>query len=396
MAPAAALLLALALRAQAQVDAGVRLEAAVRHGDPPVVAGEGRALDLSALPRLALRVTGGGNSVSAAYTPRFSLLAVGPHARSEQLHEGELRAVMQRGDPFRLEAFASGAAGRTDLVTEGRRGTGTGTGATTTLTTRAIDLERLRTGLALALVPGRRTELLVSGWVAHDGGTTAASREAYPMARSVEAAAAVRWRATRLDRIGLELTANHTRIASRRADSTSGTLLATWRSQLGPATEARAGAGAVVFASRVPDEDGAGRQTLRRMAPAAQLGLTRTETRPLDVTGELAGTLGATVDRTTGRASPGADASASVRWPWSRLVALTGRGAAAFTWPDAGTGRSRTGRLEAALSFALTPRLHLDLGGFGTWQRIDPPTRSRLDSYGASLSLELGAPPLRF
>src|SRR5512142_1716984 len=118
MAPAAALLLALTLGAETELVAGVRVESTVRHTDPPPFPGEERALDLSAFPRLGLRVSGGGAALGAVYSPRLSVLAVGPHPRHELMHEGDLRLQRARGPAFRLEAFGNGAVGRTDLVSE--------------------------------------------------------------------------------------------------------------------------------------------------------------------------------------------------------------------------------------------------------------------------------------
>src|SRR5512142_1846668 len=214
MAPAAALLLALTLGAEMQLDAGARVEASARHSDPPTTPGERNAIDLTALPRLGLSVSGSGATAAVAYTPRFSLLAVGPHERGELLHAGELRLGLARGPAFRLEAFGTGAVGRTDLVTERLRGSGAGapggTGTTTFLSTQQIDLERLRTGGSLMVAPDRRTELLVTGAVGQDGGTNQPSRAVYPLARAVDASAELRWRASRLDRLGLLLAANQT------------------------------------------------------------------------------------------------------------------------------------------------------------------------------------------
>lgn len=395
MAGVAALLLALTLGAEAQVDAGVRLEATARRLDPPDVSGEERSLDLIASPRVALRVAAGEATLRASYFPRFSARGVGRDARAEQMHEGELRLELTRGAPFRLEAFGAAAAGRTDLVSEIQSGTTPGTGASTILRTEQIDLERLRAGGSLSLAPSRRLELLLSGAVGRDGGTDARSREIHPPARTLESRAELRWRATRLDQVGLQLSGTQARIAMLRADAAWANALATWRHRLSPRTEAWSGAGAVAMTSRVPDPDATGtaRTSSGRVAPAAQLGIQRTGSEPLDATVAVSGELGATMDRVTGRATPGVDARASLRWPWSRVVALTGTGAGALTWGEA--GRIRTGHLELGASFTLTRRLQLGLAGFGTWQRAEGPAAARVESYGATLGLSLEAPPLR-
>lgn len=397
MAAAAALLLALTLGAQTQLDASLRVEAAPRRSDPPTLPGERNALDLTAAPRLGLRVSGGGATASMVYSPRFSLLAVGPHSRGEQVQEGELRLQLARGPAFRLEAFGDGAAGRSDLVRESQRG-GAGGGApgtTTVLSTQQIDLERWRTGGSLTAAPDRRTELLLTGAVGQDGGTNARSRAVYPVARALDGTGELRWRATRLDRVGLLLAANQTRVARARANSAWASGLVTWRHAFAPDVEAWSGAGAVWLDSRVPATAPAtGRTTETKLSPAAQLGISRTPAGPGTLGGELAGTLGASVDRSSGVATPRADAHASLRWPWTQAIALTATGSGSLTWSE--QSRTRTGQIVAALSFALHPRLHLDLGGYGTWQRSTGPSAGDLDSYGGALSLSLEAPPVRF
>jgi len=394
MAGAAALVVALTLGAEAQVDAGVRLEATARRLEPPAVPGEERSLDLTASPRLALRVASGEATLRASYFPRFAARGVGRHVRAERMHEGEVRLELTRGAPFRLEVFGTAAAGRTDLVSEIESGTTPGTGASTILRTEQIDLERLRAGGSLSLAPSRRLELLLTGAVGRDGGTDARSREIHPPARTLESSAELRWRATRLDQVGLQLAGTQARIAALRADAGWGSALATWRHRLSPRTEAWSGAGAVAMTSRVPDPEAGGTRTsAEQVAPAAQLGVQRTGSEPLDTTVALSGELGATMDRATGRATRGLDARASLRWPWSRVVALTGNGTGSVTWGDA--GRIRTGHLELGASFTLTRRVQLGLAGFGTWQRAEDPAAARVDSYGATLGLSLEAPPLR-
>lgn len=394
MASAGALLLALALGAEAQLDAGVRLEAAARSAQPPPVPGEDEAIDLTAMPRLALQVTAGAAALSADYSPRFAVLAVGDDARSEQLHAGTLRLALARGPAFRLEAIADGAAGRSDLVTENRRTSGESV-TTPVLSTQQIDLERWRGGLALSLAPSRRTALLLGGARSQDGGTNATSREVYPVARTWEGSAEVRWSATRLDRLGVLATGAQARIHSLRADSGWVSALATWRRRLAPRTETWAGAGAVLLSSRVPEaEVGTPRRTRSSLEPAAQLGLGLTAVTPTDASGELSAALGASVDRQTGEATPRAEAAVTLRWPWTPVVAFTCRGSGALAWPE--TGRTRVGLLTAGLSFALHPRVRVDVGGYGSWQRSPDPALPPVDSYAATLTLSAEAPPARF
>jgi hypothetical protein len=394
MSSAAALLLAVTLGVETQLDAAVQLEAAVLRTDPPPSPRARNEIDLTALPRLGARVSGGAATLSALYSPRFSLLGVGPQVRREQLQEGELRFQLVRGPRFRLEGFGTGAAGRSDLIRESRSAPPGGTGTTTTLSLQPIDLERWRTGLALSLAPDRRTDVFLAGAVSQDGGTNAASRAVYPVARTVDGSAELRWSATRLDRLGALLSGTQARVASRRTDSAWASALGTWRHQFSRRTEGWSGAGAVLLVSRFPIAEGPERTTDSSVEPAAQLGVTRTAVEDRDVTGELGATLGASVDRFTGRAAPQADARASLRWPLTSVAAFTGRTWGTLIWADPGT--TRIGQVDLAMSFRVLPRVHVELGGFGTWQRSSDPAVGRLDSYGAAFSVSLEARPARF
>lgn len=388
-----ALLLALALAAETQIDAGIRVEAQARRDDPPAVAGERRAVDLTALPRLALHVREGWLALDTTYSPRFSALALGPHSRREQVHEGEVRLRLSRGPMFRLETFASGARGRSDLLTQSIAGGPGGGAVTTTLSTRSVDFERARAGASLSAALDGRTELNLAGSLSQDGGTDAASRATYPRARVLSGSGELGWDVTRLDRLGLLLSADQTRIAQLRSDSLSTSAQATWRRRLTRRSELRSSAGAVVLVSRLPDAGSSSRATHTLLQPAAQLGWALTG-EPMHVTGDLAATLGATVDRNTGQAVRRGEARASLTWPWSRYVAAVGRGSGGLSWSDA--GRIETSQLALGLAFTLTPRVHLELRGTGAWQRSTDPAAGDLDSYGAVLSLSLDAPPLRF
>ena len=404
MVPGLALLLAVALGADTRVETGVRTEARARRFDPAPTPAQKDSIDISATPHLILRLTGGLGSLSATYAPRLTASDLGPDLGWERMHEGELRLQLAPGPVWSLEAFASGGAGRTDLLTENRTaatrtgagtGTGTGTGTNTISTIRTVDLERVRTGLSFRAAPGRRTELLLSGAVSEDGGTNARSRIALPVARAAEAGAELRWRATRLDQLGLRLAAAQARIAAHRTDSAWASALGTWRHRLAPDVELWTGAGAVMLQSRVPEQGPPPqpRTTSRETRPAGELGLARTSGQQ-EVTGEVAGTVGASVDRLTGAATPQLDLRSNLRWPLTSSVALVWQGTSALAWPD--TGRTRRGQLELGASFTVGPRTLVDLGAYGAWQNSTDPAVPDLSEYGAFLSLALDAPPLTF
>lgn len=440
MSPALALLVAAALGADTRVDLGVATEARFRHLDPAPTPADRNALDLTATPHLILGVTGGLGSLSATYAPRLTASDVGTDLRWEHMHEGELRLRLAPDLTWSLEGFASGGIGRTDLITENRNagaatgggtGGGPGTPTNTIATLNTVDLQRLRGGLALTLAPGRRTQAILSGAVSEDGGTTRLFRTVLPSARSAEAGAELRWNATRLDELGVRLAASATHIESRPqtdsnghpvvgpTDSAWGSALATWRHRLDPQVEMWAGAGAVAMQSRVPmlSSDGVHteHETQRQSAPAGELGIVRTartqevatdqgapqeaaSSRPTrlrrEATGRLVATLGGSVDRLTGVATPTLDVRGELRLPVSSSVAVVGQGTGTLTWPS--RGRTRRGQLELGLSRQLGPRALVELGGYGSWQNSDDPGVLDLAEYGAFLRLSLNARPFTY
>jgi hypothetical protein len=407
MAPALPLLLALALGLDGRVETGIRTEVRGRRIDPAPTPSQGEAVDLSATPRLVLSLLGAGATLSASYAPRLTAADVGPDARFEYMHEGELRLRLDPDAVWHVEAFANGGLGRTDLVTENRTATG---GPSTVSTLGTIDVGRLRTGLSLRVLPARRAEFLLSGAFSVDGGSDDASRAVYPVARSVESAGELRWSATRLDQVGLRLAGAGSRVSDRQVDAAGVCALATWRHHASPQVEIWGEAGAVALQSRAPVAPGSpDRRTLHQVRPAGELGLSRhapvvpvasdpsarEATAPAHlVTGELVADLGASVDRLTGMAEPELDVRAALRWPVARHLEVVGSGAGSLAWPE--TGQTRRGQLELWLSLALTPRASLDLGGYGAWQSSSDPSTPSFGEYGAFLSLTLDAPPLTF
>lgn len=441
MSPALAVLLAAALGANVRIETGIRTEARVRRLEPAPTPAEKDAVDLSAYPHLNLGVTGGLGEFAASYSPRVTAADVGPDLRWEHLHEGDVRLKLAPGPIWSLEGFGSGGIGRTDLVTENRNagavtgtgvgtgtgtgtgiGTGTGTGApgttgpgsgTSTIpTVGTVDLQRWRAGLQFHLQSSRRTEFTLSGAVSEDGGNNRVSQIVLPVARGADASADWRWSATRLDQLGLRLTAAQSRIAALSTDSGWASALGTWRHRLAPDLEFWWGAGAVGLQSRIrkvpslPE-----RETKRQVKPAGELGVLKTPPAPeqpaeqgaagaqpgrgrLALTGGLIATLGATVDRLTGVATPQLEVRSDGRLPVTTSVAIVGSGLAALTWPD--TGRTRRGQLQLGASFQVASRTLVDLGGYGSWQNSDDPAVPDISEYGGFLRLSLDAPPLTY
>lgn len=416
MASGLALLLATALGAEAQVEAGIRFAAEARNSDPAVTAGEARTVDLGAAPHLLLRLIGGRTSLVAAYFPTFTERSVGPDARFDYLHAGVLRLRVAPSTAFELEAFGSGSTGKSDLLREtrgasgdaGNGGTSGAEGAATSsvLTTQRVRREGVQSGFSARIAPDRRTEILLSGSVSQDGGTDRESRVVYPVARTSDVAGSYRWSATRLDQVGVHAQAAQARLAALRTDSSWASAVAGWYHQVGLRSRTWLGAGVVALRSRVPAETGPGRTTSTAVRPAAETGLAWTTAPPgtgtegaqpvreLRTSGELAATLGATVDRLTGVAAPQFDARLRVQIPFTARAAVVGAAAGGQRWPQAGI--TRTGRAELGISFRLSERVLLDLSGYGTWQRSTDPAVQKLTVYGGILSLGLDLPALTF
>lgn len=391
-----ALLLAIALAAEGQIDAGLRIEALGRRLDPATPA-DAHAVDLTAAPRVAAELRGGGLSAQLRYSPTFTAADVGPDHRTVVMNAGDARVAFAPVPALRLEAFGHGEAGLEDrtvlrpepLAPAGGAG---GVGGPVA-TTQRVNVERYRAGGSLRLAPARRGELLFGGAWLLEGGTDATSRATNPLIRGAEASAEARWNASRLDVLGLRAAGVVARAARLRTDSTWVSALGTWRRRLSPSVELWTGAGAVELWSRKPAAGRTARTTEQRLAPAAELGVARTAT-DLNPTALLSGTLGGTVDRITGVASPSAEVTAAVSWPLARWAAVAASGSGSLLWPDSGT--SRLVSVRAGPSFRLATWSRLELAAFRTRQWSTDPLVPTVDSYGASLAVTLEPDPLRF
>ena len=85
MSGISALLLALALGADARVEAGVRLETRARHTDPARPPAAEKAIDVAAVPTASLHVTSGASSLTATYAPRITAADLGPDVGYDHL-----------------------------------------------------------------------------------------------------------------------------------------------------------------------------------------------------------------------------------------------------------------------------------------------------------------------
>ncbi len=437
-----ALLLTVALGADVRIEPALRTEALVRRLDPPPSPAEKDALDLTANPSLNVLVTGGAGTASILYNPTFTATDVGPDLRWQHMHQGEARVRLGMRPTWNVQGFASGGIGRTDLITVNRAatgGSGGGTGgapgtATTTISTvQTLDLMQWRGGMSLQLAPGRRTTLLLAAALSEDGGTTTRSQLTRPVARGADASAEVDRSVSRLDQLGVRVTAMQMRIAALHVDAAVETALATWRHNLTPQVLVSMGAGAAAFQSRLLRNAGRpelGRETQRLYSPAGQLGITKVARVPIvtqgqtsppprppgeedetppadtaeppptqaqaqvldlaapgrsrltDVTGSLTATLGGTVDRNNGVATPSFDLGGTVRWPLVGDVSVFSDASGSLYWPKGGR-RTRRGQADLGASFPLGTQLGFDVGGYGTWQHSEDPTVPNVSEYGA-------------
>ncbi|HVO20939.1 MAG TPA: hypothetical protein VMU15_16875 [Anaeromyxobacter sp.] len=430
MAAALPLLLVFALGVDSQLEVGLRTEVRAHRTDPPPTPDQARGVDLAASPHFLLRLLGGGDSLQLSYTPRFTERNIGPNGLYEYMHEAELRLHVSPDPTWSFEAFAGGAAGRTDLVTENLvssasagGGTGGGPGTSTSISnvtsTRAIDIERLRAGLSLRADPSRRDEYLASASGIFDGGANASSREAYPIAHIVDAAAEYRHAVTRLDQLGVRLSGEWGNVPSLRATSVTSTALALLRHRFSPELETWGGAGAVFLFSRVEATPPASPSRVREIRPAAELGLVRTPpprpppsaeaegpatVQPIlhpslrDYTADAVAHLGAAMDRNTGIASPQLDGTAGLSLPVSERFSLLARGTGVVTWPQG--GGTRTATLNLGGRYAFLQRVLLEAGAYGTWQHSYARTAQTLQpsfhEFGVFLALTLDAPRASF
>jgi hypothetical protein len=457
-----ALLLAVALGADVRIEPGLRTEALVRRIDPAPTPADKDALDLTANPTLSAAVTGGVGSASLLYNPTFTATDVGPDLRWQHMHQGEARVRLGMRPTWNVQAFASGGIGRSDLIslnrsagggagggTGGSGGTGTGgapgTATTSISTIQTLDLMQWRSGMSFQVAPDRRTTLILAAALSEDGGATARSRIFRPVARSSDGSAELGWYASRLDQLGLRLTAMQMRIAALSVDAAVGTALATWRRNLTPAIQLSTGAGATAVQSRVlrTGQPQLGRETQRLYSPAGQLGITKVARAPIlsqgqttpplpapgdedetnptettappptqaqaqvqdlavpgrsrltDATGSLLATLAGTVDRNSGVATPSFDVTGALRWPFIGDMSLFSDASGTLTWPKGGR-RTKRGQADLGASFPLGPRVTCDVGGYGTWQHSDDPAVPNVKEYGAFVRLGLRARPITY
>jgi hypothetical protein len=395
MTAALPLLLASVLGAGGRLDLGLGSEAGLRWSEPPMMNGDRRTLGLTLTPRVGLHLIGAPLSAELTYRPRFSIQDLGPHRSFENYHEGELRLRLEPNDVWRLEPYAVGGFGRTDLVTLSRlQPTQAGPpGQTQTIaTTSILDLRSVRAGAALHLRLDARSELLLSAEGGVSGGRTARSKASLPTEHTATGTIQYDWSATRLDRVGLRVTATHSRIPAMVGESAVGNALATWQRRLARDVDVSLGAGAVGFYSSYPLVLGQpARVVSRNVRPSAELTLSRTGGAE-ELSATLSGRLGATSDRLTGRASQDANGSLLLSYPASAWLRLHARGDGSMSWPAG--GQVRRGGLDTGGDLRLGPSASVTLSGYGTWQRSTTPAAPTLTEYGVLLGLTLRAQTL--
>jgi hypothetical protein len=391
MTPALSILLACALGAEARVETGIRAEGSARWTDPVADPADAHSIDLAAAPHLLLRLQDGMATAELAYRPRFTARDVGPDHRLEQLHDGALHLRLETDATWRVEAFVGGTVGRTDLVTLNRSATDVSQ-TTAVRTTGAVDIQGFRSGLSLRLEPARRDEILLSAGYTVGGGATRRARALLPIERAATASAEYGRRVTRLDRLSLRLSGTASRLPDQHSDAAWATAIAGWRRHLTAALEGWAGAGAVGFYSSVPDAGQPGTLDVRRAArPAGELGLAYTGG-PERLSGGLEARLGAISDRYTGVVSQGAEGAATLSWPATATFEAHARGTGAAAWTPA--GQVRRNGLEVGASYSFTPRVRLDVGAYGAWQRSTDPGLPTFKEYALLVGVGVDAPPL--
>jgi hypothetical protein len=387
------LLLAGVLAAEGSLDLGVRTESSGRWTDPAPTPSEVHAIDQTASPHVALGVVSGPSSISAAYGLRLTVRDVGPDHRYEAMNTGEVRAALAPNTMWRLEAFAIGGLGRTDLVTVNRNARDA-SATTTVATTQPIDLRSLRSGLGVRLTPDTRNEWRASIGGSLSEGTDAPSRVALPLEREATADLGYGHGVTPRDWLTLGLSTYAGEVPAEGTTSGIATATTGWRHNATPTLVLRGSAGAVEFFTSVPGGSNAGgRVVSRHLRPAAELGLTsKGESEPVSV--EIDGRLGASSDRLTGVASQDFQAAALLGWRASQAVGFRARATGAVAWPP--TGTTRRGGVDLGATVAFLRRTSLEVSAYGAWQRSSDPNVPTFREYGFIVGLAIDAPTLRF
>jgi hypothetical protein len=397
-AAAALALAALALGAgDVRLSAGLHLEGRGRLVS--TVAGpDERTLEATAVPRLGVEWFQPELRLDLGYAPRLRMPDLTRQADVTVLHALALGLATRIDRPWRFTASARGERGTTDLLTESRQA---GAELQTITTTSRLRYRAARVDLGAAGRLDRRTELTLSAGAFAEGGEGARDEALHPLERGVRGEAGLSWIATRLDTLGLRLTALAARL-ERGPDSGVATLDASWRRRFTKTLAGWAGAGAAATY-----EDLRGAPVDRRLLPTGELGVSHTpppppatseeegaprrETPVFRVSSEAKLVLSPVIDRATGAVDQQLEATLRALWPfmprWTLGASAVG---GVVRQPE---GDARRGRLEAQATWAARAWARLGAGIYGSAQRSRAPALPSFDEGGIYVSLELDATP---
>lgn len=398
--PAAALALAaLALGAgELRLDAGLLLDGRGRVVSPEVGPHQ-QTLEATAVPRLAVEWFHPEGILDLAYAPRLRMPDLTRHADLTVLHAVALGLASRADRAWRFTAGARGELGTTDLLTESRQA---GEELQTITTTSQLRYRAARANLGALGRLDRRTELTLAAGAWIEGGDGPRAEALHPLQRGVRGEAGLAFRATRLDTLGLRLTALAARL-DRGPDSGLATLDGRWRRRFTKTVDGWAAAGA---AGTYEDPGDALR---RRLLPIGELGVAHTPPAPPAASGEEGAArretpsprvasqaviaLSPVIDRATGAVDQQLEGSLRALWPVTPRWSLSATAVGALVWES--KGDARRGRLEAQATWAARAWLRLGAGIYGSAQRATTPALPSFDEAGAYASLELESPAAR-
>jgi hypothetical protein len=382
-----------------QLETGVYLEGRGRILSPRD-GPDDRIAESVVVPRLALGWIGPDLRVGASYAPRLRAPDLLGSADLVILHAADLRAGIRLAPAWQLSATARGERGTTDLITESRQA---GTDIQTITTTARLRYQAARGDLRLAGRVDPRTTLSVVAGAFVEGGAGAASEAMLPIQRGLRGEAGLSWAATRLDRVGLRLSALGARL-DRGPTSALATVETTWRRRLARELDAWIFAGATGAY-----EDPRGLTANRSVFSSAEIGIAHTPPAPQATSGEEGAPrretpapriasqatvrLSPSIDRATGAVDPQLEGTLRAQWPVTPRWSL-GAGAVAAVVRQA-PGDSRRGRLEAQVAWAMNPKVRFGTGVYGSWQRGSTPALPSFSEGGVYLSVDLDAPKLQ-
>ncbi len=393
-------LASLALAAgELRLDAGLHLDGSGRiisPGDGP----EERTIEVGAVPRIAAEWIHPDFRLTGAYAPRLRVPDLTRRADLIVLHAADIGLTTRPDAAWRLHATARGELGTTDLLTESHQ---VGSELQTITTTSRLRYRAARGGLGLAGHLDPRTTLTLAAGAFVEGGDGPRAEVLSPLQRGVTAGAGLSWTASRLDRLGLQLSALGTRL-DRGPTSGTLTLDASWNRRFTRTVAGWAGAGVTGTY-----EDPRGGVADRRLLPTAELGVSHTPPPPESTSGEEGAPgreapslrissqavvrLSPVIDRATGAVDQQVEATLRAQWPITPRWSLGANAVGAVVQQS--DGDSRRGRLEAQVTWAASTWAHLGAGVYGSVQRATTPLLPDFDEGGVYLSVDLAVPTWR-